>query len=123
MPPPTPSPAPGAFTTPDRHGTAGGATPGSVGGATPYSVGGATPAGATPGVQRPAPTEGRPEQAEAVLAALDAAKGVVAEVLGREARAMLLRRVSLADGAASSKLAQLANALNLFISPDGESDA
>jgi hypothetical protein len=67
---------------------------------------------------RPAPTEGQPEQQAAVIAGLAGAKEAVAEILGREARAMLLRRVSLADGTAEQKLGQLSNALTLFIESD-----
>ncbi|KAI3431584.1 hypothetical protein D9Q98_004634 [Chlorella vulgaris] len=85
-----------------------------------------SPSPATPGASaptprarlRPAPTEGQPEQQAAVIAGLAGAKEAVAEILGREARAMLLRRVSLADGTAEQKLGQLSNALTLFIESD-----
>jgi hypothetical protein len=53
-----------------------------------------------------------------VVAGLDAAREAVAATLGREARAMLLRRVSLADASAEQKLGQLSSALTLFIESD-----
>ncbi|PRW39299.1 impaired sucrose induction 1 [Chlorella sorokiniana] len=64
------------------------------------------------------PTDGQPELQAAVAAGLEAAKDAVATVLGREARAMLLRRVSLVDTTAEAKLGQLASALTLFIESD-----
>jgi hypothetical protein len=61
---------------------------------------------------------GRPEQLAGVAAGLDEAKAAVGSILGREARAMLLRRVSLADATAEQKLGQLSSALTLFIESD-----
>jgi hypothetical protein len=66
----------------------------------------------------PAPTEGQPEQQAAVKAGLERAKDAVAATLGREARSMLLRRVSLGDASAEQKLGQLSSALTLFIESD-----
>lgn len=96
--PPTPSPAPAA--SPALRSPAPAATPGGT------------------ARRGPSPTEGQPDLQAAVLAGLESAKEEVAEVLGREARAMLLRRVSLADVTAEAKLGQLASALTLFIESD-----
>ena len=86
VPPPTPAPAGSAPLTPQPPAPA-----------------------ADSGGGRTAPTDGLPEQQAEVLAGLEAAKATVGTVLGREARAMLLRRVSLADSApAGQKLGQLA---------------
>ena len=98
--PPTPTPTPG----PNAPRSPLPPTPGAAGG--------------TAGAPGPAPTEGQPELQAAVVAGLEASKAAVADALGREARAMLLRRVSLADGGAEAKLGQLASALTLFIESD-----
>lgn len=61
------------------------------------------------------PSDGGSSSREAVQQSLEAAKKGVEEVLGRDAAALLMRKVSLQEGAAESKLEQLGQALSFFL--------
>lgn len=73
---------------------------------------GATSAPPPPDAPLPA---GLDSSQAAAWRALQGAKDVVAAQLGREARAMLLRRIPLGDPSAERKLGDLASAMSIFV--------